>query len=60
MGADLALTRWFCFLATAVVQVGGSVLIRHVIEWVSTACCLYGVRLKNGNTHYADRSQRIF
>jgi hypothetical protein len=30
------------FLAAAVVQLTGSVFIWHMIEWFSTACCLYG------------------
>jgi hypothetical protein len=35
-------------LAAAVVQLDGSVLIWHMIEWrFSMACWLYGVRLKN-------------
>jgi hypothetical protein len=30
--------------AAVVVQLGGSVLIWHMIKWVSTACCLYAAR----------------
>jgi hypothetical protein len=51
MGANLALTRRKKKLAAAVVQLAGSVLIWHVVEWFSTACCLYGARSKNKNTH---------
>jgi hypothetical protein len=41
-------------LAAAVVQLDGSVLIWHMIEWVSTACCLYlyAARSKNENRAY--------
>jgi hypothetical protein len=33
-------------LAAAVVQLDGSVLIWHMMDWFLTACCLYGARLK--------------
>jgi hypothetical protein len=51
MGANLALARRDFFLAAAVVQLDGSVLIWHMIDWLSMACCLYGAHQKNGNTH---------
>jgi hypothetical protein len=38
-------------MAAAVVQLAGSVLIWHMIEWFSTACCLYGARSKNENKY---------
>jgi hypothetical protein len=47
MGADLALARQQNKMAAAVVQLDGSVLIWHMINWLSTACCLYGARLQN-------------
>jgi hypothetical protein len=34
------------FLAASVVQLDGSVLIWHMIDWFSTALCLYGARFK--------------
>jgi hypothetical protein len=37
MGANLALARWIFLLAAAVVQLDGSVLIWHMIDWFSTA-----------------------
>jgi hypothetical protein len=53
MGADnLALARFLKKNGRrVVVQLDGSVLIRHMIEWFSTACCccLYGARSKNEN-----------
>jgi hypothetical protein len=52
MGSNLALARWKNKMAAAVVQLDGSVLIWHMIEWFSTACCLYGARLKNENRAY--------
>jgi hypothetical protein len=39
-------------LAAAVVQLDGSVLIWHMTEWFSTACCLYGARLKSEHALY--------
>jgi hypothetical protein len=49
MGANLALARqtkiWLPL--SSIVQLDGSVLIWHMIEWVSTACCLYGARSKS-------------
>jgi hypothetical protein len=39
-------------LAAAVVQLDGSVFIWHMIDWFSTACFLYGARLKNENRPY--------
>jgi hypothetical protein len=52
MGANLALARWKKNLAAAVVQLDGSVLTWHMIEWFSTACCLYAARSKNENRAY--------
>jgi hypothetical protein len=53
MGANLALARQKKKLAAAVVQLGGPVLIWHIlIEWFSTACCLYAARSKNGSRPY--------
>jgi hypothetical protein len=34
-------------MAAAVVQLDGSVFIWHMTDWFSTACCLYGARLKS-------------
>jgi hypothetical protein len=50
MGANLALAG-LKKMAAAVVQLGGSVLIWHMIEWFSMACCLYlyAARSKNEN-----------
>jgi hypothetical protein len=39
-------------LAAAVVQLDGSVFIWHMIDWFSTACCLYGARLKSEGRPY--------
>jgi hypothetical protein len=39
-------------LAAAVIQLDGSVYIWHMIDWVLTACCLYGASLKNEHAHY--------
>jgi hypothetical protein len=44
MGANLALARLKKKLAAAVVQLDGSVFIWHMMDWFSTACCLYGAR----------------
>jgi hypothetical protein len=44
MGANLAQK-----LAAAVVQLDGSVFIWRMIDWFSTACCLYAARSKNEN-----------
>jgi hypothetical protein len=47
MGANLALARQKKKEAAAVVQLGGSVLIWHMIEWVfqrPVVCCLYAVQ----------------
>jgi hypothetical protein len=52
MGANLALARRKKKLAAAVVQLDGSVLIWHMIEWFSTACCLYGARSKREGRSY--------
>jgi hypothetical protein len=41
MGANLALARCKTIMAAAVVQLDGSVLIWHMIDWFSTAGCLY-------------------
>jgi hypothetical protein len=41
MGANLALARFFLKLAAAAVQLDGSVLIWHMIDWFSTACFVY-------------------
>jgi hypothetical protein len=49
MGANLALARLKKKLAAAAVQLDGSVLIWHMIDWLPTACCLYGARSKNEN-----------
>jgi hypothetical protein len=38
---DLALARYF-FWAAVVVQLDGSVLIWHMTDWFSTACCIWG------------------
>jgi hypothetical protein len=40
-------------MAAAVVQLDGSVLIWHMIDWFSTACCLYGARSKNEHALYS-------
>jgi hypothetical protein len=40
MSADLALARSKKKMAAAVVQLGGPVLIWHMIDWFSTACGL--------------------
>jgi hypothetical protein len=45
--SDLALARLKKKLAAAVVQLDGSVLIWHMMDWFSTACCLYGARSKS-------------
>jgi hypothetical protein len=56
MGANGPVLIWRSqgdfFLAAAVVQLDGSVLIWHMIEWFSTACCLYGARLKSEGRPY--------
>ena len=48
MGANLA-PRKVKKKAAAVVQLDGSVLIWHMLDWLPTACCLYGARSKNEN-----------
>jgi hypothetical protein len=48
----MALARRNQNLAAAAVQLDGSVLDLHMIEWLSTACCLYAARSKNEITHY--------
>jgi hypothetical protein len=40
-------------LAAAVVQLDGSVLIWHMIEWFLTACCKYRARSKSEHAHYS-------
>jgi hypothetical protein len=53
MGANLALaSKVKKKLAAAVVQLDGSVFIWHMIDWFSTACCLYGARSKSEGRSY--------
>jgi hypothetical protein len=56
MGANLALARQKKKEAAAVVQLGGSVLIWHMIEWVfqrPVVCCLYAVQKIKKNENRA-------
>jgi hypothetical protein len=39
-------------MAAAVVQLDGSVLIWHMMDWFSTGCCLYGTRSKSEGRSY--------
>jgi hypothetical protein len=54
MGANLTLAWFKKKLAAAVVQLDGSVFIRHMIDWFLTACCLYGARLKSEGRPYSE------
>jgi hypothetical protein len=50
VGANLALARFFNNKNGCRIQ---PVLIWHMIDWFSTACCLYGARSKNKHALYS-------
>ena len=58
MGANLALARRHKVKkigCRAVVQLAGWVSIWHMMDWFSTACCLYGARSKSEGRSYCAR-----